>query len=71
MKSAEYIETARKAQESRIRLSKCDSEDMRDQIIDTMMSDRRTDAILIWLDTFYDDFDIVERIVTRLNERDC
>ena len=70
MKPTEKLEICRKAQESRIRLLKYDSEDMRDQIIDTMMSDGRIDAILIWLDTFCSDYDIVERIVTRLNEKD-
>jgi hypothetical protein len=71
MKTEEKLAICRKAQKSRTRLSKYDSEDMRDQIIDTMMCDKRTDAILIWLDVFYSDYDMVERIVDRLNERDC
>ena len=36
-----------------------------------MMSDRREDSILTWLSVFYEDYDMVQRIVIRLNERDC
>lgn len=69
MKTEEKLTIHRKASDSRIRLSRYDSEDMRDQIIDTMMGDRRTEAILIWLSEFYDDYDMVQRIVERLNEK--
>ena len=38
---------------------------MRNQILDTMMCES-TAGILVWLHVFYDDFDMVEKIVERL-----